>query len=116
MTVNKHKTWSDGVNEMNKAMKKENIQGTIMEIYSPERTNAIAKMWDLLPGCSLDLTTVDPDDDKPWDFNTQEKRDKAEQIIKYKKVMLLIGSPMCTAFSKLQSLNRNRMSEEKNEK
>ena len=29
--------------------------------------------------------------------------------------MLLIGSPMCSAFSKLQSLNRNRMSEEKYE-
>jgi hypothetical protein len=26
VTVNKHKTWSDGVNEMNKAMKKENIK------------------------------------------------------------------------------------------
>ena len=89
VTVNKHKTWSDGVNEMNRAMKKEEIEGTIMEIYSPERTNAIAKMWGLLPGWSLHLTTADPDDDRPWDFNTQEKRDKAEQIIEDKKVMLL---------------------------
>ena len=51
-------------------------------------------MWDLLPGWSLDLTVSDPDDGEPWDFNKQEKRDKAESIINGKKALLFIGSPM----------------------
>ncbi len=45
----------------------------------------------LLPGWSLDLTTVDPDDGRPWDFSIQEKRDKAEQMIKDRKGILVIG-------------------------
>ena len=67
----------------------------------------------LLPGWSLDLTTVDPDDGMPWDFSRQDKRDKAEQMVSDKKGLLLIDSPMCSAFSQLQTLNRARIGEAK---
>lgn len=49
----------------------------------------------------------------PWDFNRREKRDKAENLIREKSAMLLIGSPMCAAFSQLQNLNFRRMNPEK---
>ena len=62
-------------------------------------------MWALLPGWPPDLTINDPDDGVPWDFNIQEKRDKAEQMVQDKKGLSLIGSPMCSAINQLQSLS-----------
>ena len=76
-----------------------------MELYSPPRVDALARMWNLMPGMSLDLITVDPDDGKPWDFKVAEKRDKAEAMIEKGSAMLLVGSPMCSAFSQLQAFN-----------
>ena len=63
----------------------------------------------LIPGLSLDLTTCDPEDNMPWDFNKQDKREKAEAMVKAKSSLLLIVSPMCAAFSALQRLNFPRM-------
>ena len=60
----------------------------------------------LLPGFALDLTVVDPDDGLPWDFSKSGKREKARQMRRRQKPYMLIGSPMCTAFSTLQALNR----------
>ena len=67
----------------------------------------------LIPGMSLDLTTNDPEDNMPWDFNKKEKRDKAEAMVKAKSSLLLMVSPMCSAFSQLQRLNFPRMSADK---
>ena len=64
----------------------------------------------LIPGLSLDLTTNGPEDNMPWDFNKQDKRDKAEAMVKAKSSLLLVVSPMCSAFSALQRLNFPRMS------
>ena len=65
-------------------------------------------MWGLLPGWSIDFTIDDPDDGKPWDFNCQEKRDKAERMVKDKKGLLIIGSPLCSASSHLGTLNKGK--------
>ena len=59
-------------------------------------------------GFALDLTVVDPDDGKPWDFEIAAKREKALRKVQMEKPTLLIGSPMCTAFSNLQKLSRDR--------
>ena len=69
---------------MNEALKLENVDSAIFNVYSPPRVNAIAEMWKLLPGWSLDLTSVDPEDGRPWDFSKQDKRDKAERMVKDK--------------------------------
>ena len=45
----------------------------------------------------MDLTTG-------WDFTKEEDRNKAEEYIDKEKPLVLIGSPPCTAFSKLQAL------------
>lgn len=66
----------------------------------------------MIPGLALDLTTVDPDGRTPLDFNYSEKAQKAKRIIQEKKALLLIGSPMCAAFSQLQNLNFAKMSKE----
>ena len=50
----------------------------------------------------------DPEDGQPWDFSRRAKREKARQLIRTSHAILLIGSPMCTAFSTWQRLNDAR--------
>ncbi len=45
----------------------------IVEAYSSIRVNGMARRLGMIPGFSLDLTTNDPDDSKPWDFNSKGK-------------------------------------------
>ena len=49
----------------------------VHEFYSTERVNSTARWMGAIPGMSFDMTTVDPDDGQPWDFNNQEKALKA---------------------------------------
>ena len=76
----------------------------VSEIYSrPRITQELkirrSKFRNLAPGLAFDLTVKDPDDGQPWDFSLKSKRDKARRILQESKPILLIGSPMCTAFS-----------------
>ena len=105
------KRWDDEVKKLNKILKERDIQSAITEIYSPSRVNGVAGKLRLIPGTSLDLTTTDENGD-PWDFNVKSMRDKAEKIVRSKGALLLIGSPMCTAFSQLQNINFSRLNPE----
>ena len=40
-------------------------------------------------------------------------RAKAKKIVKSKSALLLVASPMCAAFSRLQHLNKNKLTEDK---
>ena len=46
------------------------------------------------------------------DFNVSAMRCKAKSIVKSKAALLLIVSPMCSAFSRLQTFNIKRLGEE----
>ncbi len=59
----------------------------------------------LMPGVALDITTVDPEDGKPWDFDQPEKRKKARELLRQQRPLFLIGSPMCTRWCSWQRLN-----------
>ena len=86
---------------------------TMGEIYSPPKIVAetirrgIKGLW------SLDLMVMDPLDGQPWDFNNRSKRTRAMQIIQRDRPSLVIGSPMCTAFSLLQNLGKESNKEKK---
>ena len=87
----------------------------VSEIYSPPRVARMVESMPelkLIPGMALDLTCIDPDDNVPWDFNAKEKREKAFRLIRQQKPMLLIGSPMCTAWSTWQFINDLRRTPE----
>ena len=87
------------------------VNGKVCEVYSPPRVAAQAKSHHgLRQGWSLDLT-VNDEDGLPWDFNNPQKRMKAEAMLKRDRPGLLIGSPMCTAFSIIQNMNRAKMGE-----
>ena len=62
----------------------------------------------MAPGMAFDLTVNDPDDGLPWDFSRKDKRDKARRLLQRFRPLLLIGSPMCTAFSTWQRLNKSK--------
>ena len=84
----------------------------ISEIYSPPRVTAeVARSKNefLTPGLAFDITVNDPDDGQPWDFNVRAKREKAREILRKQRPYLIIGSPMCTAFSSWQYLNEARL-------
>ena len=83
----------------------------ISEVYSPPRVTKLLSALPptaLAPGFALDLTCIDPDDGKPWDFNVLEKRQKAIKMTRDQKPLFLILSPMCTAFCTWQRLNAQK--------
>ena len=58
----------------------------------------------MIPGFALDLTTAD-EDGSLWDFDTKVVRDRAMAKVRSERPQLLIGSPMCTAFSTWQRIH-----------
>ena len=110
----KRHTWEDDLKKMNEILGEEENEGIVIDSYSAPRISAIAGMWKLLPGWSLDLTANDPDDGEPWNFNLQEKRDKAESIIKGKKALLVIGSPMCSATGQVKNKSKHHLGNKDN--
>ena len=73
----------------------------VSEIYSPPRVAAAAKLFPelkIIPGFALDLTVADSDS-RLWDFDDVVMRDRARKRLLSERPMLLVGFPMCTAFS-----------------
>ena len=58
------------------------------EVYSPPRVAKIATQMGLKPAWALDLTTLDPEDGEPWDFENQVKRQKAKKMLDQDKPLL----------------------------
>ena len=83
------------------------LRAVVSEVYSPPRVTAATKLLPelrLIPGFALDLTTSDTDG-RVWDFDEKEMRDRALARVREERPMLLVGSPMCTAFSTWQRIN-----------
>ena len=84
-------------------------RAVVAELYSPPRVSDMAGRkpgYGLLPGLAMDLTTSD-EHGEPWDFSKKSMRDRAEALIEQQRPILLIGSPMCTAFSSWQFINNS---------
>ena len=81
------------------------------EVYSPPRVTEVARKMGLRAGWSLDITICDKDG-RNWDFNNVEMRNRAVRKALTDEPLLLIGSPMCTAFSTMNRINYARMSDE----
>ena len=80
------------------------IKAVVSEIYSPPRVTAAAKLLPelkIIPGFALDLTGADSDG-RLWDVDDVVMRERVKQRLLTERPMLLVGSPMCTAFSTWQ--------------
>ena len=92
-----------------KALRK-HYRAVVSEVYSPPRVAAAAatlSKLDIDPGLSLDITTCD-EFGNPWDFSKHSMRKKARERLERQAPELLVGSPMCTAYSTWQRVNRAR--------
>ena len=90
-----------------KRERKAAMRAIVSEIYSPPRVTAAAKLLPelkLIPGFALDLTVADTDG-RLWDFDDVVMRDRVRKRLLDERPMLLVGSPMCTAFSTWQRIN-----------
>ena len=84
-----------------KRARKTAIRAAVSEVYSPPRVTAAAKLLPelkVVPGFALDLTVADSDG-RLLDFDDVVMRDRARKRLLNERPMLLVGSPMCTAFS-----------------
>ena len=64
--------------------------------------------WKFKPGWSLDLTVDDPEIWQPLDLLNGKIRSKVSEFINNDKPYMIICSPMCTAFARIQNINKNR--------
>ena len=75
------------------------LKGTdITEVYSPERVTKLFREYGLTPGDSFDLRDG---------YDLSDERTQALVISRIKKSQpsMVVGSPPCTMFSRLQQLN-----------
>ena len=70
----------------------------VSELFGLGRFTSRASAFDLMPGMAMDLRTG-------FDFNLEQDRVRARAIIEEEKPWLIVGSPMCAAFSPLVALN-----------
>ena len=91
------------------------IKKIVSEIYSPPRVTDLLKRMKsrhLMAGFALDLTVLD-EDGQPWDFNREDKRAKARELVRGQKPYMLVGSPACKDFSTWQALNKSKSKDPK---
>ena len=60
----------------------------------------------LTPGWSLDLTTVDPLNGRPWDLSVPTVQSRVRKLVRDTRPFCIVGSLPCTAFSPLQEISR----------
>ena len=83
----------------------------ISEVYSLPRVTHELGRQRLPSGTALDLTTGD-EEGRPCDFSVKERREEARRRIERGNPWLLIGSPMCKAFSRLLNILKEKRGEE----
>jgi hypothetical protein len=71
----------------------------VCEMFSPERVAAVCSRFGLTPGESMDIKGG-------YDFDTAVDRKRCWDAIIRDEPTLVIGSPPCTMFSRLQELNK----------
>jgi len=77
----------------------------LTEVYSPPRCTAACGKRGLRPGSALDLRTG-------WNFDYQQDRLAAKDLIEAEDPALLVLSPYCSPFSVLQNLSKDKQNPE----
>ena len=75
------------------------MSADVTEILSPERVATVCNAFGLTPGLSMDIRSG-------YDFDNKKNRDCCWEAIERNKPTMVIGSPPCALFSKLQELNK----------
>ena len=75
------------------------ISADVAEIFSPERVATVCREFGSEPRLSMDIKSG-------YDFDNKKDRDRCWEAIERDTPTLVIGSPPCTSFSRLQELNK----------
>ena len=78
----------------------------MIEIYTPKRFTAMAPKYGLRPGFAVDLNETKPDSDVCWDLEKPEDVKELEIRVDQEEPYVLMGSPPCDPFSRLQAILR----------
>ena len=78
----------------------------VAELFSPERVGLACSKFGLVQGAAMDIKSG-------YDFDIAADRARCWDKIMEEKPMLVIGSPPCTLFSRLQELNKFMYSDNK---
>ena len=70
----------------------------VSELFGPGKFTGRAGSFGLNPGHAFDLCLKD-ENGVQWDLSDPDRQALCEKIIDYEKPYILIGSPMCRAFS-----------------
>ena len=84
----------------NRHMVTQLLKVDISEMFSPERVTTVCEKYGLKPGQAMDLK-------HGYHFDLAADRKKAWDSIIRDEPTLVIGSPPCTYFSRLQELNKH---------
>jgi hypothetical protein len=79
----------------------------VSELFGPGKFTSRAESFGLNPGHAFDLRLTD-DNGVPWDLSDPKRQKVCEATIDRERPYLIIGSPMCRAFSTIMSLNKDR--------
>ena len=71
----------------------------VSEMFSPERVTKVCEQYGLKPGQAMDIKNG-------YDFDLASDRKKCWESIVRDEPKLIIGSPPCTFFSRLQDLKK----------
>ena len=89
---------------------------SFVEVYGTgrivESANGFLRNLNLKGLDAFDLRTK-KEDGTPWDFSKTSDRKEALRYVQEKQPTWVVGSPPCTAFSRLQGLNFSKMSPDK---
>ena len=83
------------------------INAIVNDLYFPPRVSAATQLLlelRCIPGFALYLTTTD-ELGRPWDFDGKDTSERARKLVRETTPMLLIGSPMCTAWCAWQRIS-----------
>ena len=85
--------------------------GLVTEVYSPPRVTKFAHKFGLRAGHAIDIKCCD-DRGVPWDLSNIQRRNQVARLIIETEPILVIWSPMCTMFSLLQNLSKDKRDEQ----
>jgi len=84
--------------------------GKIAEIYSPSRVGAAAKKLGFNLGENKAFDLIEDENGRSWNFTRRDHRDKVRKIIQQMQPYVVIGSPPCTEWTRLnRNINHPRM-------
>jgi hypothetical protein len=87
----------------------EMAKAKVVELYSPPRvTRQLGRVHSLHLAAGSTFDLVADAHGKVWDFLRADDRERCRRQLAREKPYLVIGSPPCTQYSRLQNLNRGR--------